>query len=228
MTAHRRASGAVGAGPGVGGAAGVSQATNADEEVHVNPWYKRRAWLVSAALVVVVAITVVTDLPQHSSRAGQISDDTTVMSQVNTDVGPCSYAVGESLTIYRDLSAHTLTAADAGQVPGLLRDDQAACSFTDDSIYQLSTIDIPGSASGKYMGQVVSTVTLWATADALAAIEEIQAYDSNASSQAQSRLVHFERLLSQDRARAESELGAADSLLQTRLPALNLARVPAP
>ena len=93
------------------------------------------------------------------------------MTQLNTDVGPCSYAVGESITIYRDLRAHTLTPAQSRQVPGLLRDDQAACSFTDDSVYQLSTIDVPGSASGRDIGQVVSTVTLWATSDALSAIE---------------------------------------------------------
>jgi hypothetical protein len=199
-----------------------------DGEVPVNPWYKRRAWLISAALVAVVAVTVLTDLPQHNSRAGQITDDTSVMSQVNTDIGPCSYALGESLTIYHDLNAQTLTPSQVHQVPGLLEDDQNACSFTDDSIYQLSTIDIPGSASGKYIGQVVNTVTLWATSDALAAIEEIQTIDANpADTTARSRLGHFEQVLTHDRAQAESELGAADSLLQTHLPALDLAQVPA-
>lgn len=199
-----------------------------DPEERGSPWYKRRAWLVSGALVVVVAVTVLTDLPGHDSRSGQITDDASVMSQVNSDIGPCSYALGESLTIYRDLSARSLTAPQVKQVPGLLEDDQNACSYTDDSIYELSDIDIPGSASGKYMGQVVNTVTLWATSDALAAIEEIQAVDVNpADTTARQRLSHFERLLTQDRNQAESELGAADSLLKTRLPALNLSKVPA-
>jgi hypothetical protein len=218
MTAHSRT------GPS---GTGATPAKSTDRGVDANPWYKRRAWLVSAALVVVVAVTVFTDLPQHSTRSGQLSDDSSVMSQVNTDVGPCSYALGESLTIYHDLSAHTLTPSEVKQVPGLLQDDQDACSYTDDSIYELSTIDIPGSASGKYMGQVVSTVTWWATADALAAIEEIQLADTNpADSEARTRLEHFERLLTSERAQAESELGAADSLLQARLPALQLAQVP--
>jgi hypothetical protein len=172
---------------------------------------------------------VLTDLPQHTSRSGQISDDSGVMTQVNTDVGPCSYAVGESLAIYRALSQHTLTPAQATQVPGLLRDDQAACSFTDDSIYQLSTIDIPGSPSGRDVRQVVSTVTLWATSDALSAIEQIQALDANPADGAAKQLLgHAEQLLAHDRARAESELGAADALLQAKLPALQLAEVPAP
>jgi hypothetical protein len=222
MTAHS-GTGADGASP-----APVTAADRANGEVSVNPWYKRRAWLVSAALVVVVAVTVVTDLPSHQSRSGQISDDTSVLSQVNSDIGPCSYAVGESFTIYRDVTAHTLTPSEANQVPGLLSQDQAACSFTDGSIYDLSTIDIPGSPSGKYMGQLVNTVTLWATSDALAVIEEIQLVASNPSdTTAKVRLVHFDGLLTHDRAQAESELGAADSLLQARLPAVNLTKVPA-
>jgi hypothetical protein len=221
-------------GAGTSGTRGAGRTDRApaaapDEEATVNPWYKRRAWLVSAALVVVVAITVLTDLPGHDSRAGQISDDASVMSQVNADIGPCSYALGESLTIYHDLSAHALTASEMKQAPGLLTDDQDACSYTDDSIYELSNIDIPGSASGKYMGQVVSTVTWWATADALAAIEEIQAFDSNPSdTTASTRLIHFERLLVNERAQAESELEAADALLQTHLPAVNLTLVRVP
>jgi hypothetical protein len=206
---------------------GASPAASTDKEISANPWYKRRAWLVSAALVVVVAVTVLTDVPHHSTRPGQITDDTRVISQVNSDVGPCSSALGESLTIYRGLSAHSLTPSQINEVPGLLRKDQAACSFTDNHIYQLSTIAAPRSASGKYMGQVVSTVTLWATSDALAAIGEVQAFDSgSADTQVAPRLRHFEGLLSTDRAQAESELGAADSLLQARLPALRLAPVP--
>jgi hypothetical protein len=220
-------------GAGTSGATGTGRtgrapAAAADGEASVSPWYKRRAWLVSAALVLVVAVTVLTDLPGHDSRAGQISDDASVMSQVNSDIGPCSYAIGESLTIYRDLSTHTLTPSEMNQVPGLLHDDQDACSYTDDSIYELSNIDIPGSTSGKYMGEVVSTVEWWATADALAAIEEIQILDSNLSdATAKARLGHFERALTSERAQAESELGAADALLQTHLPALNLAQVQA-
>ena len=192
-------------------------------------WYKRRAWLVSVALILVVGVTVLTDLPQGSSRSRQISDDTRVVAQVNNDVGPCSYAVGESLKIYRDLRAHTLTPAQSRKVPGRLRDDQAACSFTDDSIYQLSTIDVPRSASGRDVGQVVRTVTLWASSDALSAIEQIQALDSNPTDGAAKQLLcHQEQLLAQDRSLAESELGAAGALLQAQLPELRLTRVPPP
>jgi hypothetical protein len=203
--------------------------TTVGEEVSGGPWYRRRAWLVSAVLVAVVGVTVLADLPQHTSRSRQISDDSTVMSRVNMDVAPCSDALGKSFTIYRNLTAHALTPSQSEQVPGLLRGDQAACSLADDSIYQLSTIDVPGSASGRDMGRVVSTVTLWATSDAVSAIEQIQALDSNPSDGAARALLgHDEQLLAHDRSLAESELGAADDVLQAKLPALRLAEVPAP
>ena len=106
-----------------------------------------------------------------------------------------------------------MTKAEQHQVPGLLTDDQAACSFTDDSIYQLSTITVPGSGSGRDLGQLVGTVTLWATADALSAIEQIQVLDSDRSDRhALKVLASDEKLLGSDRAQAEAELAAADKV----------------
>ena len=192
------------------------------------PWYRRRAFLVGAVVVAVVAVTVVTDLPQHASRPVQIAGDSTVMSEVNSDVGACSYALGESFTIYGDLVGHRLTSSDAAEAPGLLSDDQTACSYANDSIYELSNIEVPGSAAGKDLGQLVDTVSLWATSDALRAIEEIQALDTDPSSTTALRnLSQAEQMLTSDRTQAESELEAADNVLHTRLPALHLAEVPA-
>ncbi len=200
----------------------------ADMAPRKNPVYRRRAVLVPAVLTLVLAVVVLTDLPQDSSRSAQINNDTSVMAQVNSDIGPCSYALGESFTIYRDLSSGTLSQSEEHQVPGLLTDDQAACSFTDDSIYQLSTISVPGSGSGRDLAQLVGSVTLWATADALSAIEQIQLLDTHPSNRQALKLLDVdEKMLGSDRGEAEAELTAADKLVQTRLPALDLAQVPA-
>jgi hypothetical protein len=97
----------------------------------------------------------------------------------------------------------------------------------DDSIYQLSTITVPGSGSGRDLGQLVGTVTLWATADALSAIEQIQVLDSSPSNpHALKVLANAERLLESDRAQAEAELQAAERIIGQALPALDLARGP--
>jgi hypothetical protein len=173
---------------------------------------------------------VVTDLPGPASRSSQIAGAKTILQEVNADVGPCSYAANESFIIYGDQTAHRLSQSDAARVPGLLRDDQVACSFTSDSIYELSSnIDVPASSSGKPLGQMVATVILWATSDALSAIESIQVLSSDPGSKpASGQLKKEESLLASDRALAEAQLQAAEKVLGTKLPDLNLPSLPDP
>ena len=179
-------------------------------------------------LALVLAVVMLTDLPQDSSRAAQISNDESVMSQVNSDIGPAAMPSGNPSRSTGTSTARSLSRSEKHQVPGLLTDDQTACSFTSDSIYQLSTITVPGAGSGRDLGQLVGTVTLWATADALSAIEQIQVLASDPSNRRALKVMATdERMLAQDRAQAEAELAAADTSVQMRLPALELAQVPA-
>jgi len=192
------------------------------------PWYRRKSFLVPAVSALIVAAIVVSDLPQHDSRAAEISNSASVVSQVNEYVGPCSFALSESFTIYDDLVRGTLSPSEQSQVPSLLNDDQSACSFTDESIYNLSTMDVPGGTYGNDLGQMVSAVTLWATSDALAAIEQIQLLDTTPSDLiARQDLAQDVRVLGHDRAQALAELQAVDKLLSTHLAALHLAQAPA-
>jgi hypothetical protein len=182
---------------------------------------------VPAVTAVVVATVVITDLPQSAPRAAQISSGTAVMSEVKQDIGPCSFAVSETFTIYGDMSRHLLTPAQQSQVPGLLTDDQSACSFTSQNIYDLSTITVAGTASGKYLGQLVGTLTLWATADALAAIEQVQVLEYHPhDAKALRALAAAERSLDQDRASALNEMAGADGVLHMQLPSVPLAQAP--
>jgi hypothetical protein len=199
----------------------------ADESTATSRWHKSGAWLVSAVMVAIVAAIVVLDLPGHPSRSRQIAADVKVVSQVNQDVAPCSNAVGESFTVYLELSSRSLSPSKAQEVPALLQDSQVACSVRGDGTYQLSTIDVPGSASGRDLAQLVRTVTVWATSDAVGAIGQIQALDADPSNTtARQLLVHDAQLLAHDQQRANDELGAAGALLNTQLPALRLTQPP--
>ncbi|MGO9343538.1 MAG: hypothetical protein ACLP6E_13625 [Acidimicrobiales bacterium] len=193
-------------------------------------FFKKRSVIVSTVVIVVLAVTVVTDLPTNSTIASQISGDKAVIQEVNADVGPCAYAAKESFQIYGDEQSHSLTQADIAAVPGLLRDDQTACSFTSESIYELSSdIEVPGSASGKPIGEMVGTVTLWATSDALSAIESIQTLSGDLGDKsALSQLRSAEGLLASDRAEVESEMEAADKVVGTKLPVVALPALPDP
>jgi hypothetical protein len=172
--------------------------------------------------VVVVGAAVISDLPTPTSRASDIQGESTVIGEINTDVAPCVFSVHEALTLYVDESG-TLSAADRGRIPDLLRDDQNACSYTNANIFDLSDIDLLGTAAGKQVGQALNTATVWATSDALAAIEAVQSLTSNpADRKARSTLRADQRLLAADRDKATSEIAAAGRLLGTRLPPLSL------
>ena len=133
-------------------------------------------------------------------------------------------------------SSFTATRSQARSPPpteaqhlGLLRDDQDACSFTDDSIYQLSSIEVPGSAAGKRLGDLVATTTLWTSSDALGAIADLQTLLSKpADASAQRDLAKRERALASDRAAALAEVNAADHILGTRLQAPDVPALPQP
>jgi hypothetical protein len=193
------------------------------------PWYRRRAALVGAAVLIIAAITIVSDLPVHSSRAADISSENAVLSELNTDLAPCALAVHEALTIWSEQSAHTLSSADRAESASLLRDDQNACSFTNETIFDLSNIEVPGSTAGKEMGDLVATSVLWTTSDALKAIEAIQALMLDGSDTgAQASLHQAELALAHDRRAGLAEVARADRILTTRLTRPDLPAQPVP
>jgi hypothetical protein len=182
-------------------------------------WYRRRALLVGGAVVVILAITVVTDLPVNTSLSQDIAGERSVMQEVNADIAPCALAVHQALGIWGLRAAHALTTSDRASTPGLLSDDQSACSFTNENIYDLTSMEVPGSPAGKDIGDLVATATLWTTSDALGAIEDVQTLMTDPTdATALSSLSAEERRLAADRRSANAEEGAADRILDTRLP----------
>jgi hypothetical protein len=190
-------------------------------------WYKR-AWVIAAAAVAAVVIaSVLVDLPSHTTVAEDTSDQTNIMQQINGDVDGCSYGVKETFTIYRDLKDGSLSSSDRAEAPSMMRDDQTACSFTSSEIYDLSNVEGTGTPAGKNIGNVVNVVTLWATSDALGAIEDIQTLDTDPGDRAAlANLSKEEVALAKDRATAGRYVLAADRILKARLPMPDLPNLP--
>ncbi len=186
-------------------------------------WRRHRGLAIAAVAIVILLVTVLTDLPVSTSRASDISSERSVMSEVNSDLSPCSYAVHQALGIWQLQAAHQLSAADRAPTPGLLGDDQSACSFSNEGIYDLANIQVPGTPAGKELGQMVATVTLWTTSDALRAIEDVQTLmNDSADAPLRRDLDKQEKLLVSDGRTAVSEERAADADLDTHLQPVNL------
>jgi hypothetical protein len=193
------------------------------------PWYRRRGLLVAAIVVAVLAITVVTDLPSHATRATNIASANTVITEVNSDMSSCVFAAKEAFTIYADQLDNSLTATDRSKIPSLLTDDETACSFTNDAIFSLSDVEVPGSEVGKQLGHIVNSVTLWATSDALGAIEAIQRLSADPrNADALATLAKSRQMLAADRAAADTALRNAETTLDTTLIQLYLPQIPRP
>ena len=176
---------------------------NVTEVPTVLVWYRRPWVLATAAVLVVLIACVLVDLPHNTSTSEDTRAETTLMNEINTDLAPCDYAVQEAFTIYTSLKDGSLTPGDRARVPTLLREDQTACSFTSQPIYDLSSMQPAGTDAGKSIGQVDSQVTTWTTSDALAAIEDIQnIYTGTGVTAATADLAKQQRLLASDRAKA--------------------------
>lgn len=192
------------------------------------PWYRRRRVLIVAAALVIAAVTVVTDLPQSASQGVQVRGDSAVVAEVNGYTASCRYALRESFTILRREEAGDLSARYRSLVPSMLTDDAEACSFTSESIDDLSEVEVPEGGAGKDLQGMVDTVLLWTTSPALAAIEAISTLsDSPHDARAAEKLRRAERALTRYRNTALRQLAAADRVLHVRLEHLLLPSPPA-
>jgi hypothetical protein len=193
-------------------------------------WYKRTWLIVVVAIVVVIGASILIDLPRPISNAEDIASQTASMKEINTDLAPCGYAITETFLIHHDQVTGTLTPADRMSAPKMLTDDQTACSFTSGSIFDLTNnVQVQDTAAGKFVDRMLSVTTTWATSEALAAVEDIQALYLQPGNTAKQRdLVTQEKLLANDRAQAFFDIQQADALLHTQLPEPNLPALTTP
>jgi hypothetical protein len=186
-------------------------------------WQRHRNLTIAVAVALIALITVLTDLPVSTSRASDIGAERSVMTEVNSDLAPCALAVNQAVGIWNLQAAHRLTPAERAPTPGLLSDDQAACSLTSEGIFDLSGIQVPGTSAGKHLGEMVATAMLWTTSDALRAIEDVQRLMNNGEDAAASRdLAKEETQLGTDRRTAVAQEQAADRVLFARLQPVDL------
>jgi len=193
-------------------------------------WLQRhRSLAIAGTLAVIAVITVLTDLPVSTSRASDIGAERSVMSEVNGDLAPCALALHQAVGIWTLQGAHRLTPGQRAPTPGLLGDDQTACSFASESIADLADIQPPGTTAGKHVGDMLATAMLWTTSDALRAIEDVQTLMSTPNDATALRSLAKEEIqLSADLDTAIAQERAADRTLRTRLQPVDLPAVTVP
>jgi hypothetical protein len=194
------------------------------------PWYRRWPFWVTVA-VVVVAASVVSDLPTPQTTKQQATVAAGVVREIATGVHPCEYALTEAFTTFLLPARNgTLSKASRGFARQYLNEDQQACSFESTAIFGMSTITVPNSPAGQHLSALIKTVLDWATADANGAIVAIQTLVNHPTdAKALQDLASREQRLASDRAAAEGELRAAENDLHgSVLPGVGLPQEPVP
>jgi len=178
-------------------------------------WY-RRPWILAAlALLVIVAISVVIDLPRPITKSQDVASQDASIKEINTDLADCAFAVKESFHIYNLNVAGDLTKSDFAQVPTLLTGDETACSFASEPVFDLTNnLQVQDTAGGKHIDRMLSVVEHWITDNALAAIKDIQYLFNHPGDAATIRhLGYQERQLAADRVKALYDEAQAQQVL---------------
>jgi hypothetical protein len=195
------------------------------------PWYKRPWVVLTLALIVIVGVSVVVDLPHHISPAQDAGDQNAAIRQINGDLKTCSFSIEEAYHLYRLDAGHHVTAAQAAQIPQLLTGDYAFCSGTTSPLLDMTNeLQIVDTTAGKQIEHLRSTVFTWINYDARNAITDIQYLVAHPGDSTHLRRVaQMEDLLAQDRLAALGYLARADRILGVTLVNLKLptlARLP--
>jgi len=189
-------------------------------------WYKRPRFLIALAVIVVLGVSVITDLPRPITKAQDAAEQNDVIYQINVSVAPCVFAVQQSFSFYQEQVTGTLSAAHLKQVPALLVGDQTACSFASGGIYDLTNnIEPNNTTAGNHIDRMMGAIVTWSTSDALAAIEDIQYLFVHPGDTVKiERLTQREAQLAQDKTKIDGDFNAAEEVLGLKL---NKPKIPA-
>lgn len=191
-------------------------------------WYRRPWFFATVGIVVVIAISVVTDLPHPISKSEDAIQQNGVIKLINGDAAPCIYALNESYSFYRQEISHSLSASNLKTVKNYLLQDQTVCSFASGPISDMTnTIQVSKTTAGKKIDEALSSVVKWLTYDGVGTILDIEGYFAKVPFHMNvASLSHHEDLLQSDRTAVLSDIQAASSDLGVTLTPIKLPDLP--
>lgn len=187
-------------------------------------WYKRPWVMLTFVIVVVVGVSVITDLPHPISKLDDAHAQNLSIKQINADIAPCAYAVKESFGFYRNSLAGTLDQNRLKVVNTYLPNDQTVCSFASAGMSDLTNnLDIRQTTAGQYIDKLLKTVVTWMDSDGNHAIVDVEYLIKHPGDQATMADLRLrEDYLAKDRAKAIGYLDAASAHLGITLSQLKL------
>lgn len=193
------------------------------------PWYRRPWFLIAAVVVVVAAVSIVTDLPHPISVSQDVAAQNAVLAQMRSDVQECAYGVQESFSLFARYDAGSLSPSELATTKTYVAEDEVPCSFAGQPVYDLTqNIQITLTAAGRRVDAAHTALDHWITGTALKAIEDIrQLLDDPAAPGVRANLAYQARELNRERTTVLTDIAQADRILGTTLVTPRLPLVPA-
>jgi hypothetical protein len=191
-------------------------------------WYRRPWFLVTVGAIVVIGVSIISDIPSKVTKSQDAVQQNAVIKQINSDLATCVFALKESDTFYRDALAHTLTASNLVTVKNYLLQDQTTCSFASGSVYDMvNNIQPVDTTAGKKVDAAYGSTVKWVTYDAVGAIVNIRNwFGGNRGVTTLANLSKYENLLAQDRAVVMADIKSASTTLGITLNPINIPSLP--
>lgn len=187
-------------------------------------WYRRPWFLITLTIVIIVALSVLADIPHPLTRPDDIKSQTASIKEMNVDVKPCVFALEESLRFYHQEVLGSVTSEQLRIIKSYLTNDVNVCSGasgqTDSLVSQVQIVETP---AGKHIQDAHTAIDTWAAINAYHVISDIQEHTlfPRQRKPIESLKSDF-ALLQQSRRQAESEIASASAILKTTLPSLKL------
>ena len=183
------------------------------------PWYRRPWFLASSAIVVVAAVSIVTDLPHPITVAQDVAAQNAVLTQMRDDARYCAYAVKESFHLYDRFRAGTLNPSQLALTKKYVIEDEVPCSFAGEPVYDLTNnVQITLTRAGQHIDAAHTALDHWISGTALKAIEDIrQLINGPASTGLRANLDYQAHELDRERLNVLGDIAQAERILGTTL-----------
>lgn len=138
----------------------------------LRPWYKRTK-IVLPAILLAIAVIVVSDLGRPANAATRKGDFTTFVNTVQTDMLSCNASVSDSMTVLNDIE--TGKSKDLVTAKRIVSQAQPNCSVAVNSdLLNMSTQTVPSTLTQFNLGRVLRDMDTWAYPNAVQLIADVQ------------------------------------------------------
>lgn len=207
--------------PGTSGTAGTSvtsgtSGTSGTSRAHdlggrERSWHHRRTLLAAGAVVAVLGVSVLSDLPRTDTPALRRQDLAGFVTSLGAQVAQCSAGVHDALAAYGDATASP-PKLPMSTAASYVQDGIDACSFINSGVVGLSSQQAPRTVLGLGVGSLPAQVGLWASFDAFSMLQDLKvvvAHPGDAA--ARRRYLAQVSALDQRRARVEQIVTSAEA-----------------